>query len=152
MLGQAIPFGISVNSPLTLFVIVVALIVVLLTLSARRANTRPRPRPGLAPPPPEPPEPVVPPDPTANAWAAAQALFFDDPRAGCASAEALVASILQAGDLTLDAARLAARRFGDARAVLARSDASTDDLRWAFVEFRALYEAHAMDESSAPEP
>jgi hypothetical protein len=132
MLGQAIPVGITIGSPITWFVIVVAVVVLALTLTTRRANIRPA---GGAP--------RLPAGGTradyAAQWSSAQTCFVDDPRAGCERAQAIVAGIMRERGIALDPADRRVRRFRAGCSIVERADASTDELRTAFIEFRTAF-------------
>jgi hypothetical protein len=139
MLDQTNPFGIDLTSPLAWFVIAMAMIVIALTLSTRRSNTRPR---AAATPPPGQPAPNADVNERYRAeWSAAQALFVEDPRAGCERARTIVAKVLHDSGSGLDLTEPLEGRYRAGCALATQPDASTDDLRQAFIDLRVVFDA-----------
>ena len=135
MSSQAIPLGMNFSSPVTWFVVVVALIVLGLTLSTRRRYTPPRGNSATA-------------GPArldlraryAQEWSAAQARFLEDPRAGCGQAQTIVTNLLGERGFAAVPDGLEQRVAG-AGAIVADARSTTDDLRAAFIDFRAVFDA-----------
>lgn len=90
----------------------------------------------------------------AERWAAAQARFVDDPKGAVADANSLIKEVMQAcgypmadfeqraADISVDHPRVVSN-YRAAREIAVRSDggkASTEDLRQAFVYYRALFD------------
>lgn len=90
----------------------------------------------------------------AERWAAAQARFVDDPRGAVADANGLIKEVMQAcgypmgdfeqraADISVDHPRVVSN-YRAAREIAVRSDegkASTEDMRQAFVYYRALFD------------
>jgi hypothetical protein len=136
VLAQALPIGINLTSPVAWFVIAAAFIVVALTVSTRRGQSRSR---------------AATPARYADEWSAAQSRFVDDPRAGCKAAQAIVARMLRERGFALTP-ELRDRRYRAGCDTTARADASTDDLRRAFTDFRAAFDALVADESELVDP
>jgi len=138
MLEQTLPLGINTSSPITWFVLVVAAIVLALTLSTRRATALPRAASNGARTGPARPNVRA---SDAGRWLAAQARFVEDPRGGCELARTIVAEVI--GDRGPDAREPAGsvQRWQRACAILADEQASTDDLRAAFIDLRAVFDA-----------
>lgn len=124
MFAQTVPIGINVNSPVTWFVIIVVAIVLALTLSTRRNAARARPVVMTAR--------VEP-----SGWPAVESLFVDDPRAGLAAAQSLVARVR----MTRPQAPPEDKRYADACAVAVNERATTEEMREALLAFRALFNA-----------
>jgi hypothetical protein len=118
--------------------IVVALIVLGLTLSTRRRHTPPRGTRGNG----------ATAGPARSAlrsryaqeWSAAQARFLEDPRVGCGQAQTIVTNLLgERGFATVPDGL--EQRFAGAGAIVADARSTTDDLRAAFIDFRAVFDA-----------
>jgi hypothetical protein len=146
MPGSAVPIGISLNAPLTWVVVGIALIVLMLTLSTRRSQLRPR-RSTAGASPPAVTTPVA--APASDQWASAQALFVNDPRAGCERARAIVTRAMRDQRVSFERPELLDRRYLIGCGLSAHPDASTDDLRVAFSNFHAAFDALAAS-SRAP--
>lgn len=148
MLDHAGPFGINLNSPVTWFVVAVGFVVLALTVSTRRVGTRPR---GAFTRPPNNAFATGAHVRFAAEWSAAQARFLEDPRTGCRQAQAIVATVLERRGFALTP-ELMDRRYRAGCKITARAGASTDELRRAFVDFRAAFDTLVADESELLDP
>ncbi len=144
MIAQGVPIGLNFASPTFWFFSLVVLIVLVLTVSTRRSNARPRNAFPLRPVAPQ----VTPVAPDEDAaWMQAQIRFVEDPRAGCERAQALMLELLRERDATSDTSTTPAvpnaldGTLHAATEILRDPAASTEDLRRAFVGFRAVFEA-----------